>query len=188
MEATQTSEYVTRQELVELEEQVKRRWKTILVLMVLASRAGSGTPVESKPAATHPAAATQAVADVLLINADPSSSNELSAALESAGFKVTVITDSTEGLGRLNSFSLIIVDGDLPGCEALCQRIRELSAAPIILLGSDPSGRAWDRAVEVGADAYLMRTVSRSELVARLKAILRRYKSGAGAKGSTSNV
>jgi len=47
--------------------------------------------------------------------------------------------------------------------------------APILMLGTIPSRKVWTKAVEAGADFYLERPFGYSELVARVKALLRRY-------------
>ena len=183
MKAVCTGEYVTQQDLEEAEEQIKRRWKTLVVLLVLAVRAKPQAPEAAEPTVAEKPAKAVPIAKVLLIDADPASSGELAAVLDDAGFEVVTTSDPEEGLRRTEEASLIILDADLSSCEEVCSHIREQSDAPIILLGSDPSEKAWDRAVAMGADAYLRRTVSRPELVARMRALLRRYRKGMPAKG-----
>jgi len=62
------------------------------------------------------------------------------------------------------------------GIEA-CTELQNIFGVPVILLGEDPTEQAWVRAVEAGADFYLRKPFSYPVLIARVKAILRRYQS-----------
>ena len=188
MKATWRKEYITRQELQQAEEQAKRRWKTLLVLLALALLVWPEAPVETKPTVVEKPAKPAAVAKVLLIDTDPASSKELTAVLEIGGFEVMACIDPEEGLRRVKDASMVILDEELPHSDEVCSRIREQSCAPIILLGSKPNGEAWDKAVAMGADAYLRRAVSRRELMARMRAILRRYRNVKYAEGGINDV
>ena len=105
---------------------------------------------------------------------------ELASALAKTAFKVVNIPDYLEALWELNELKpdLVIIDERLPslnGWEA-CYRLHQTFSLPTILLGKDPSGEAWARAVQARADFYLRVPFSCLELAARVKAILRRYK------------
>jgi len=105
---------------------------------------------------------------------------ELTSALAEAAFKVANIPDYFETLWKLSEFKpdLIITAEELPlldGWEA-CYQLHRTFGIPVILLGKDSSDEAWVRAVQAGADFYLRMPFSCLELVARVKAILRRYK------------
>lgn len=117
---------------------------------------------------------------ILIIEGDNDIRTQIASALTQANFTVVAVPDYLEGLVELNEFKpdLAIVDEELPlvdGWEA-CYQLHRAFDVPVILMGDDSSGQAWMRAVEAGADLYLIKPLSYPELVARVKAILRRYK------------
>ena len=120
---------------------------------------------------------------ILIIEAEPSLRKGLNSAFTKAGFSVTCVSDYPEALLKLDEFEfdMIIVDEALPSGDGMkaCSQLRGTSGIPVILLGRDSSGQAWVRAVEAGADLYLRKPFDYQELVARVKAILWRYKSSA---------
>jgi response regulator RpfG family c-di-GMP phosphodiesterase len=167
--------YLDRQEIGETEEQAKRWWKTLLLLLALALRVKQHIQPGAEAAPRKAEEAAPAVAGVLLADTDPESSKELTEVLGIGGFEVTATLAQEEILAGVEQASLVILDEAVPDSQKLCARIRERSQVPIILLGADPSEEAWNRAVQWGADAYLRRVMSRREFVARIRAILRRY-------------
>jgi len=119
---------------------------------------------------------------ILIIEGDPALRKELTSALAEAGFAVVDVPDYLEALLKLDAFkpSLTILDEELPlvdGWEACSQLHRALNI-PVIVLGEDSSDEVWERVMEVEADLYLVKPLRYRELVARVKAILRRYKAG----------
>jgi DNA-binding response OmpR family regulator len=92
-----------------------------------------------------------------------------------------VVNDSADCLGGLlkvdrNAFDIIIIDeelSDYDGYEA-CQKIRQHSEIPIILIGTRPDSEVWDKVEELGFDIYMSKPISPRELLARIKAIIRR--------------
>jgi DNA-binding response OmpR family regulator len=98
--------------------------------------------------------------------------------LGEAGFKVTASATAREGELRLKreSFDALILDLMLPDADGLevCRRIRGASDVPILMLTA--RGDAMDRVVglEIGADDYLPKPFEPREMLARLRAILRR--------------
>jgi two-component system, OmpR family, alkaline phosphatase synthesis response regulator PhoP len=101
--------------------------------------------------------------------------------LEKEGYRVTAIRDGAKGLQQVKSETpdLLILDIMLPEIDGLeiCRRVRsdtKVAALPIIMLTA--KGEETDRVVglEVGADDYLTKPFSPKELVARVKALLRR--------------
>ena len=106
--------------------------------------------------------------------------NELRSALARGGFVVAVVPDYPEALLKLDEFNpdIAIVDEVLPcgdGKDA-CSQLHNGFSIPVILLGKDSTGEAWQAAVEAGADFYFTKPSNHRELIARVKAILRRYK------------
>lgn len=98
-----------------------------------------------------------------------------------AGFTMAATSDYHGAQSAMVSFNpdLIIMDtimSDKDGFEA-CTELHTSLGIPIILVGQEGSDKAWPRAVESGADLYLIKPfVCDKTLVARVKAILRRYK------------
>jgi len=118
---------------------------------------------------------------ILIIVGEPTLRRELTSALTKAGFAVADARDYPEALARIDKFKpdLAIVDELLPGGDGIeaCSQLHNKDIA-VIVLGKD--SEAWPRAVEAGADFYFSTKPSHPELVARVKAILRRLK---GKKG-----
>lgn len=181
------SEYITRRDIEQVEELVKRRWKTLLILMALALHTKIRSPLKAEPVILKKPEQPKALAKVFLIDTDPASSQELGTALARAGFEV-VSTEPDEAIRRIEEASMVILDDELSRSEEMCSSIRQRSNAPIIIMGSEPDGKAWSRAVAMGADAYLRKTINRRELVARMRTILRRYRASMYDDGGTSNV
>lgn len=124
---------------------------------------------------------------VLLIEDDPRLADMVRDYLALSGYRVTHASTGTTGLALLDRdvFDLMILDLMLPDMDGLevCRRVRAKAETPILMLTA--RGDAMDRIVglEMGADDYLPKPFEPRELLARLKAILRR-----GRAGPTSGV
>lgn len=114
---------------------------------------------------------------LVIEESDPSLNKVLISTLAKQGFKVATYSDHLEVLSRLDELKpdLIILGEGLPvdSVEACCQ-LRQAVDIPILMLGKSSRAEGWVRAVEAGADLYLVKPINYSELVARMKAILRR--------------
>jgi len=99
--------------------------------------------------------------------------------LELSGFVVEVETDGNTGVQRALSeeFDLTILDLMLPGLDGfeICKRIREAKNTPIIMVSAKRDDIDKIRGLGLGADDYMTKPFSPSELVARVKAHLSRY-------------
>ncbi len=99
--------------------------------------------------------------------------------LELSGFVVEVETDGNVGARRAlaEEYDLIILDLMLPGLDGfeICRRIRETKNTPIILVSAKKDDIDKIRGLGLGADDYMTKPFSPSELVARVKAHLSRY-------------
>lgn len=115
---------------------------------------------------------------ILLIEDDPRLAEMVKNYLGEAGFAVTVAPRGLEGvaLEARETFDALVLDLMLPDIDGLevCKRIRARSQTPILMLTA--RGDAMDRIVglEIGADDYLPKPFEPREMLARLRAILRR--------------
>ena len=99
--------------------------------------------------------------------------------LELSGFEVTIETNGLEGLNSaLNGeYNLIILDLMLPDVDGfeICKQVREKKNTPIIMVSAKKDDIDKIRGLGLGADDYMTKPFSPSELVARVKAHLARY-------------
>ena len=99
--------------------------------------------------------------------------------LELSGFEVEIAHDGTTGLERaLNEeFHLVILDLMLPGVDGfkICRQIRDRKNTPIIMVSAKKDDIDKIRGLGLGADDYMTKPFSPSELVARVKAHMARY-------------
>ena len=99
--------------------------------------------------------------------------------LELSGFEVQVENDGMNGLGRAlaEDFDLFILDLMLPGIDGfeICKQIREKKNTPILMVSAKKDDIDKIRGLGLGADDYVTKPFSPSELVARVKAHLARY-------------
>jgi DNA-binding response OmpR family regulator len=115
---------------------------------------------------------------ILLIEDDLRLAEMVSSYLGEAGFSVTHAATGNAGIGLAtrDGFDALILDLMLPDIDGLevCRRVRARAGTPILMLTA--RGDAMDRVVglEMGADDYLPKPFEPRELLARLKAILRR--------------
>lgn len=115
---------------------------------------------------------------VLVVDDEPSVRKVAVAYLEREGFTVRTASDGLDGLRQAEAgdLALIVLDVMLPKMNGLdvCKRVRATSNVPILLLTA--RGEEFDRVLglELGADDYVVKPFSPRELVARVKAILRR--------------
>lgn len=117
---------------------------------------------------------------LLLVDDDQKYCRLISDYLSRYGYEVTAVHDGQSGLQLSNGhgFDAIILDVMLPGLDgyAVLKKLREQSQIPVLMLTA--LGDETDRIVglEIGADDYLPKTFSPRELLARLRAVLRRTK------------
>ncbi|MGI6150500.1 MAG: response regulator [Christensenellales bacterium] len=115
---------------------------------------------------------------ILMIDDDKNICRIVTLYLEKEGFKVETVNHGTEGLKRFRELSpaMVLLDVMLPGMDGwqICREIREESEVPIIMLTA--KGEVFDKVLglELGADDYLAKPFDTKELVARVKAVIRR--------------
>jgi two-component system response regulator MtrA len=117
-------------------------------------------------------------ANVLFVEDDRSIREVTTLALEQAGFRVTACGDGREGLELFarGRFDLVLLDVMLPGVDGLemCREIRRAHRTPIIMLTARTDTVDVVVGLELGADDYVSKPFQPAELVARVRAVLRR--------------
>jgi len=115
---------------------------------------------------------------VLLVEDDPSIREVTTLGLEQAGFAVTAAGDGREGLiqFRQGRFDLVVLDVMLPSLDGfeILREIRKESQAPVVMLTARSDLHDVVVGLELGADDYVTKPFELPELVARVKAVLRR--------------
>ena len=123
---------------------------------------------------------------VLVVEDEPSFAEALTLGLQREGFAVTVASDGADALRRFDEVhpDLVLLDVMLPTMSGIdvCRSIRSKSNVPIIMVTA--KGEELDTVVglEVGADDYVTKPYRLRELVARMRAVLRRFEDGGAAK------
>src|SRR5574339_1129102 len=127
---------------------------------------------------------------ILVIDDEPSITNLVTAYLKPEGYEVYTATDGNAGLKAARTFKpdLIILDLMLPGIDGieLLTRLRRESDVYVIMLTARTDETDKVIGLSVGADDSVTKPFSPRELVARVKAALRRIKTGSGAGGERS--
>ena len=117
-------------------------------------------------------------ARILLVEDDPSIREVTAIGLGGAGFTVATAADGAEGLERFRAepFDLVLLDIMLPRLDGLevCRQIRQTSTIPIVMLTARADTIDIVVGLEAGADDYVRKPFEVRELVARVRAALRR--------------
>ena len=112
--------------------------------------------------------------------------------LELSGFEVEVANDGETGLEKaLNEdFNLLILDLMLPGVDGfeICRQVRDKKNTPIIMVSAKKDDIDKIRGLGLGADDYMTKPFSPSELVARVKAHLARYERLVGSAAEANKI
>jgi len=115
---------------------------------------------------------------ILIIEDEATYRETLEFLLGREGFEVTAAADGTSGLDAFEhgGADLVLLDVMMPGMSGteVCRRIRAHSAVPIIMLTARDSEIDKVVGLELGADDYVTKPFSQRELVARMRAVLRR--------------
>lgn len=112
--------------------------------------------------------------------------------LELSGFDVEVANDGEAGLAEAlrGDYNLVILDLMLPGVDGfeICRKVREEKNTPIIMVSAKKDDIDKIRGLGLGADDYMTKPFSPSELVARVKAHLARYERLIGSAAEVNKV
>ena len=122
---------------------------------------------------------------ILVVDDDTNICELLRLYLTKEGYQVTTANDGEEGLDKFNQVKpdMVLLDVMMPKMDGLevCRRIRKLGNTPVMMLTA--KGETFDKVLglELGADDYMVKPFDTKEVVARIKAVLRRYKPAAAA-------
>lgn len=127
---------------------------------------------------------------ILIVDDDENISELISLYLTKEFYDTKIVHDGEEALRQFNLFqpNLILLDLMLPGIDGyqVCREIRQRSSVPIIMLSA--KGEVFDKVLglELGADDYIIKPFDSKELVARVKAVLRRYQPQVSSQSKTT--
>ncbi|MBR3807971.1 MAG: response regulator transcription factor, partial [Lachnospiraceae bacterium] len=120
---------------------------------------------------------------ILIVDDDNNIAELISLYMTKECFETKIVNDGESALEAVESFepNLILLDLMLPGIDGyqVCREVRAKNTVPIIMLSA--KGEVFDKVLglELGADDYMEKPFDTKELVARVKAVLRRYKTPA---------
>ena len=129
---------------------------------------------------------------ILVVDDDANICELLRLYLEKEGFEVVMAHDGEEAVAKFESEkpSLILLDIMMPKLDGwqVCRQIRQKSDCPIIMLTA--KGETFDKVLglELGADDYVVKPFDTKEIVARIKAVLRRSSPAGTAEGEAKEV
>ena len=119
---------------------------------------------------------------ILIVDDDNNIAELISLYLTKECFDTKIVNDGEEALKAFEQYNpnLILLDLMLPGIDGyqVCRELRSTSQVPIIMLSA--KGEIFDKVLglELGADDYIIKPFDSKEMVARVKAVLRRYQPG----------
>ncbi|GAP79696.1 MULTISPECIES: response regulator transcription factor [Brachybacterium] len=127
---------------------------------------------------------------ILIVEDEESFSDPLSYSLRKEGYEVAVADTGTDGLRIFSAHGadLVLLDLMLPGMSGteVCREIRRSSSVPVIMLTAKDDEFDKVLGLELGADDYVTKPYSSRELLARIKAVLRRGQDTAEAEEDTT--
>jgi two-component system KDP operon response regulator KdpE len=116
--------------------------------------------------------------NILIIDPEPENRKGLSEILTSQGFEILEAVTGTDGLGKAATYlpDIIILEPELSDMDGvgLTEKIRKWSELPILMLSKRREEREIVRALDSGADDYLIKPFYPEELLARIRVALRR--------------
>ena len=119
---------------------------------------------------------------ILLVDDEKKITSVLKAYLQQEGFQVSTALNGLIALTMFkeNSYDLVILDLMLPGMSGteICREIRKLSSVPVIMLTAKVEEEDRIKGLSIGADDYITKPFSPREVVARVRAVLRRAGDG----------
>jgi two-component system response regulator BaeR len=129
---------------------------------------------------------------ILIVEDEPQLAHLLEDYLEQSGYRTAIIHDGSQVTQSIRGQEpdLVLLDVMLPGVDGLtlCREIREFSHIPVIMVTARVEEGDRLRGLELGADDYICKPFSPRELVARVKAVLRRSTEGFGSIPPTLKI
>ncbi len=123
-------------------------------------------------------------ARILIVDDEPRYLRLIEANLASDGYQVLKATNGQEAVDKVATFKpdLVLLEIMMPVLDGFqaCERIREFSAVPIIIVTARGEENARVRGLDLGADDYIVKPFSATEVLARVRAVLRRAKVSGG--------
>ena len=133
------------------------------------------TKVSSKSEVTHMPVKKQTI---LTADDDPQLLRLVTRNLQLEGYDVVAVSDGQQALDQIEAqkFDLVILDVMMPKMDGftVCERVREFSSVPIIIVTARGQDQDKIRGLDIGADDYLTKPFSVEELLARVRAVMRR--------------
>src|SRR5690349_15974114 len=115
---------------------------------------------------------------ILVVDDEPQILRVMRVSLPARGYNIVTAADGEQALDEIHKQvpDLIVLDLAMPGMGGLeaCRRIREFSSVPIIVLSAKGSESDKIAALDMGADDYVTKPFNLDELLARIRAVLRR--------------
>ncbi len=115
---------------------------------------------------------------ILVVDDEPAMVGAVSALVGRAGHRVVTAYDGNAALRRFSEErpDLVLLDLAMPGLDGVevCKAIRRISQTPIIVLTGESDERAKVEALDTGADDYVVKPFGKQELLARIRAVMRR--------------
>jgi two-component system, OmpR family, KDP operon response regulator KdpE len=129
---------------------------------------------------------------ILIVDDEPQIGRVMRTGLSTHGFEVRVAADGEAALDLFNDWhpALVITDLSMPNMGGLefCRRIRLISDVPLIVLSVKSEERVKVEALDAGADDYVTKPFGMDELLARIRAALRRNSARAGKESAVSEI
>lgn len=123
-------------------------------------------------------------AKILIVDDEPRYVRLMEANLASENYAVLKATNGQEAVESVAQYQpdLVLLDVMMPVLDGFgaCERIREFSSVPIIMVTARGEENARVRGLDLGADDYIVKPFSATELLARVRAVLRRVKTSGG--------
>ena len=148
--------------------------------------------LQTPTTATRRNALPDAPARILVVDDEPSITEFVGYALRKEGFSVDVVDNGEDALSRAmkNDYDLFVLDIMLPGIDGyeLCRRLRVHTSSPVLFLSARDTELDKVVGLEIGGDDYLSKPFGVRELIARVRALLRRSQGEDFAKNSSAII
>lgn len=129
---------------------------------------------------------------ILVVDDEPAMVGAIAALVGSEGHRVIAAYDGAEGLRRFDADrpDLVILDLAMPGLDGLsvCTAVRQRGATPIIVVSGEGQEAAKVEALDAGADDYVTKPFGKAELLARIRAVMRRPRVEPRAESASGSI